>query len=203
MSALESLRRLRASVEEVPFPGEPLRPPAARVPPGEGVAELGVRNALVTGAIRRATGGETVNVFATLARHRRAFRPWLRFAGRLMPFGTLPRRDAELVILRVAVLCGSDYEWVQHARLGQHAGLTPEEVARIGDHPESAPWSDRDRTLLRATDCLVHDHTIPDPLWSELALHLPEPQRIELCLLAGHYAMLAGTLNALGVEPER
>ena len=38
----------------------------------------------------------------TIARHRRLFRPWLRFAATLMPGGVLPRADSELVILRVA-----------------------------------------------------------------------------------------------------
>ena len=56
------------------------------------------------------TGTEPPGVFLTLGRHRRLFWGWLLFAGSLMPGGRLPRRETELVILRVATLAGNDYE---------------------------------------------------------------------------------------------
>ena len=40
-------------------------------------------------------------------------------------------------------------------------------------------------------------------LWGELASELDEVLLIELCMLVGHYEMLAMTLNTLEVEPER
>lgn len=186
---------------EVPFPGRPARARPVRVAPGDRAA-VGPVNAAICALLGRAAGGEPPHVFTTLARHRRVFRPWLRFAGRLMPFGTLRRADAELVILRVAVLCGSDYEWRQHARLAQRAGLSAEQLGWIGDGPDAPGWTGEQRVLLRAADELVGDRTVSDATWADLCARFDERQRIELCLLAGHYAMLAGTLNALGVEPE-
>ena len=89
--------------------------------------------------IGRGAGTHTPpNVFTTLARHRRLFRAWLRFASRLMPGGTLPRVDAELVILRVAHRCGSDYEWQHHARIGRAAGLSAEAVEALR-LPDASP----------------------------------------------------------------
>ena len=58
----------------------------------------------------------------TLGRHRPLFRGWLRFAGRLMPGGKLPRRETEMVILRVAHLRQCAYEFEHHARLARRAG---------------------------------------------------------------------------------
>ena len=40
-------------------------------------------------------------------------------------------------------------------------------------------------------------------LWAELAREYDEVLLIELCMLIGHYEMLAMTLNTLEVEPER
>jgi 3-oxoacyl-[acyl-carrier-protein] synthase III len=40
-----------------------------------------------------------------------------------MPFGKLPRRDTELVILRVAWRCGCAYEWQQHVPIALRVGL--------------------------------------------------------------------------------
>ena len=81
----------------------------------------------------RVTGGGPPNIFTTLGRHPRLFRAWLRYSARLMPFGSLPRRDTELVILRVAWQCRSAYEWHQHVAIALRVGLTPDEVAGVAD----------------------------------------------------------------------
>jgi alkylhydroperoxidase family enzyme len=186
----------------IAFPAPVRRVAEPRVAPGSR-REIGAINAAVSAVAGRVTGSGPPHVFTTLGRHRRLFRAWLRFASRLMPFGTLPRRDTELVILRVAVNCGNDYEWGHHVTLGRRAGLTAEQIERVGEGPEAVGWSARERTLLRAVDELAAEHAIADETWAELRGPYSERQLIELCLLAGHYEMLAGTLNSLGVQPER
>ncbi len=174
---------------------------APRIAPGTR-ADVGRVNYAIARLLGLATGGGPPNIFTTLARHRGLFRPWLRFAGALMPGGRLPRVDSELVILRVAHNCASAYEWRHHERLGRSAGLTPEQVALVREGPSASAWSDRQRLLLRAADELHQERTISGALWDELAARLPEPELIELCMLIGHYEMLAMTLNALGVQPD-
>src|SRR5436305_789613 len=80
-------------------------------------AEIGLLNAGIVRLISLGTGGRRFRIFTTLARHRGLFRRWLWFAGGLMPGGRLPRRESELVILRVAHNMGSEYEWSHHERL--------------------------------------------------------------------------------------
>jgi alkylhydroperoxidase family enzyme len=175
---------------------------APRIPPG-GRAELGPVNAAIARAIAAATGGRPPNVFTTLARHRSLFRRWLRFAGALMPGGRLPRADTELAILRVAHNCGSDYEWRHHERLGRLAGLGADEIARVREGPAAAGWSRRQALLLAACDELHGaERRISDATWAGLAELLSDVELIELCMLVGHYEMLAMTLNSLGVEPD-
>jgi alkylhydroperoxidase family enzyme len=116
--------------------------------------------------------------------------------------GELPRPDRELLTLRVAWRCGSWYEWAQHVELAGKAGLTACEIARVVAGPSAAGWGSRQRLLLQAADEL-HDHrVVTDRTWRALTDELSERQLIELCLLVGHYEMLAMTLNSLGVEPE-
>jgi alkylhydroperoxidase family enzyme len=172
-----------------------------RIAPG-GRDDVGALNWLILRVIGAATGGRPPNVFTTLARHRGLFRRWLRFAGSLMPGGTLPRADSELVILRVAHNCHSEYERGQHARIALTAGLTREDVARVPAGPEAEGWTPRQALLLRVTDALHADRDLADELWSALSAELSELERMELCLLVGHYEMLAMTLNALRVEPD-
>jgi alkylhydroperoxidase family enzyme len=173
-----------------------------RVAPG-GVREAGL---LVSGFARlagRVTGTEPPAVFLTLGRHRRLFWGWLLFAGSLMPGGRLPRRETELVILRVGTLTGNEYELAQHRRLGRRAGLAPAEIDRVADGPDAEDWSPRERLLLRATDELYADQDLSDATWADLRAALDERECIELLMLVGHYTMLATTLTALRVRPDR
>ena len=172
-----------------------------RIAPG-GPAEIGRLNHALARVIGAASGGGPPHVFTTLARHRRIFRRWLRFAGALMPGGILPRADSELLILRVAHNAGSEYEWRHHERLGAAAGLDAEQIEAVRQGPAASGWSERQALLLRAADELHESRTISDALWAELRPLLSDEELIEVCLLVGHYEMLAMTLNALAVEPD-
>src|SRR5215213_4984194 len=105
-------------------------PDQPRIAPGSR-RQIGFVNAVITGVIGRASHGRPPNVFTTLGRHRGLFRRWLFFAGGLMPGGKLPRADTEILILRVAHLCGCEYEWSHHEHMGRRAGLSAEEIARV------------------------------------------------------------------------
>jgi alkylhydroperoxidase family enzyme len=173
----------------------------ARIAPGNR-SQLGLVNAGIARIAGLATRGEPPRIFTTLGRHRGLFRRWLWFAGGLMPGGKLPRPDTELIILRVAHNTGSEYEWSQHERIGARAGLSKEEIARVRTGPDAPGWSERQQLLLRAADEMHEKRQIDTGLWARLTAHFDEVRLIELCLLIGHYEMLAMTLNTLEVQPE-
>lgn len=174
-----------------------------RIAPG-GLREVGVRAWVLAhggGLVNRV---EPLQLFLVLGRHRRLFRGWLGFARRLMPFGVLPRREAEIVILRVAHLTGSAYEAGHHERIGRRFGVTDADVARLRRFPEDgAGWSPREAAILAAVEELHRDRDLSDAAWERLRGHLDERELIELCMLVGHYEMLATTIAALRLQPER
>lgn len=171
-----------------------------RIAPG-GRREIGLLNTVLVRVAGAVIGREVPHVFTALARHPRLFRRWLLFAGGLMPGGRLPRAETELAILRVARNSGCDYEWDHHARIGRRAGLTAAEIERVRTEPAPGPdWGGRKALVLRAADALHADGAIGDALWAELAAAFDERELIELCLLVGHYEMLAMTLNTLRVQ---
>jgi len=172
-----------------------------RIAPGTR-EEVGALNFGLARLIGAAAGGGPPNVFTTLARHRTLFRPWLRFAGALMPGGSLPREETELLILRVAHNCGCDYEWHHHERLGRDAGLSSADIERVRRGPADEGWQPEHSLLLRAADELHEQRTLSDELWSALRPSRADHELIEICMLVGHYEMLAGTLNAIGVQPD-
>jgi alkylhydroperoxidase family enzyme len=140
------------------------------------------------------------NIFATLARHPDLFRAWLPFGGFLLTRGVLPERERELLILRTGHNCASAYEWGQHVRIGEAAGLTREEIMRVAAGPDADGWSAPDAALLRAADELHSGAKISESTWGELDERFEETAMIEIAMLVGHYHMVAFALNSLEVE---
>jgi alkylhydroperoxidase family enzyme len=126
----------------------------------------------------------------------------MAFSAELYSDGRLEPRQRELLILRTAWRCRSDYEWGQHIRMGAAAGLTDEEIAGVAQSLDARSWSPLDAALLRVVDELVADHAVASTTWDVLARHFDEPQLIELLMVVGNYIGLAGFLNAVGVERE-
>lgn len=172
-----------------------------RIAPGSR-RDLGLPIWLFSRLAGRVTRSGPPRIFTTLGRNRGLFWGWLHFAGRLMPGGRLPRVDTELVILRVASVRGSAYEWGHHEVLGRRAGLSAGDLERVPLGSSSAGWSDRQSLLLRVTDALLADRDLDDALWTELRAAYDERTCIELVMLVGHYDMLATTLHTLRVQPE-
>ena len=174
---------------------------APRIAPG-GLREIGLPIWVFSRLAGRVTRSTPPRIFTTLGRHRRLFWGWLHFAGRLMPGGRLPRVDSELVILRVAAVRDSDYEFGHHSVLGRRAGLSTADIERVRLGSAAAGWTDRQSLLLRAAESLLETRDLDDTLWSELRHDLDERRCIELLMLVGHYDMLATTLHTLRVQPE-
>lgn len=173
----------------------------ARVRPGH-LGQIGVVSWALARAGGRQAGTGPMDLFRVLGRNKGLFRGWLHFAARLMPFGTLPRAESELVILRVAHLRGSEYELRQHRRIARGTGLSREQVAAVEAGLDEGDWSDRQRAILEAVDQLVLTRDVDDAIWAHLGRYLTDEQLIEFVLLAGHYDMLAAAIRALRIQPE-
>ena len=202
--ALPRVSRMRAGTDPAAARLQALLPPVSRAPlvPPASVRKLRPLARIVALVSGRLTGTGPLTIFTTLGRHPRLFRAWLFYSARLMPFGTLPRRDAELVILRVAWQCGAAYEWWHHVPLALRAGLRPEQIAAAAGAPPASGLSGRQRVLAAITDELLAQRALSDETWQAARETLTEREMIETCLLIGHYQGLASAIGGLGIQLE-
>jgi len=122
--------------------------------------------------------------------------------GMFMAHGSLPPRERELVILRVAWNTDCDYEYAQHAPIGKRVGLSDEEIRALSKPVGESKWNATDLALIRFTDELTEHSEVTEETWRALAGGHDEDQMIELSLLVGYYQMLAGFLKTTRVPLE-
>lgn len=142
------------------------------------------------------------NLLGTLARHPSLAIAFLSFNRHLLAHSTLTTRQRELMVLRVASLRNSEYEWAQHVILADRAGITADEIARVEKGPGASGWSPIDRALLTATDELIGDGAVSEDTWSALSGEFDEQQLMDLVFTVGCYSMLATALRSFDVQPE-
>ena len=141
-----------------------------------------------------------LNALGTLAHHPALTQAFNTFNGHVLFATTLSPRQRELLVLRVAALRHSDYEWAQHAVLAGDAGLAPAEVAAIAEGPDAPGLDPLDRLLVRAVDELISVAEISAATWAALGEELDAQQLMDLVFTVGAYETLAMAFRSFGVE---
>jgi alkylhydroperoxidase family enzyme len=156
----------------------------------------------LTSFARRKTKGRSYQFMRVLAINGRLHFPYLFWNSRVMPEGKLTRQQTEAVIIRVAWLCRSEYEWTQHKAIGRRNGLTSEQVEAAGPDPTSDLFDDQLKALLAAVPELLENHALSDESYDALRAFLSPALILEFIMLVGTYSALAGALNTFGVPLE-
>jgi alkylhydroperoxidase family enzyme len=143
---------------------------------------------------------KALNALGTLARHPALTTAFNTFNGYILFASTLTPRQRELLVLRVAAVRQSAYEWEQHRVLAADVGLTAEEVDRVAKGPDTPGWSPLDRAMLAAVDELIGSGEVSDATWGLLAAELDDQQLMDLVFTVGTYELLAMAFRTFGVE---
>lgn len=170
-----------------------------RIPAAQSLDE---RQRTLLAEMRTGPDGQPLNLFRVLV-HYPLLLDRVAALGRVfLREGTLPVRERELVILRVAARVRSRYELAQHARMGHDLGVLGEaDLDRIVQ-PGIDGWTPQEAAMLRLADELLDADAVGDATWAAAAAHLDERQLLELVFMVGYYRMLAGFLSSAGVPVE-
>ena len=141
-----------------------------------------------------------LNAMGVLAHHPELTNAYNRLIRHALYFTTISIRQRELVILRVAHLRDSRYEWAQHVYQAGVAGIAHDEVARVRAGPAAEGWTALERALLSAADELVADARIADDTYAALAAELDAQQLMDVVFTVGAYDVFAMALRTFDVE---
>ena len=113
---------------------------------------------------------------------------------------SLSEREREIVILRCAVACGSDYVTTAHRRSGARVGLSEAQIEAVcsGGDPKFADA--REQAIFEvAKEMSAHRHG-SDAAFKKGVIALGLPTICEIAALYGFYAATSVTLNFCGAR---
>jgi len=145
-----------------------------------------------------AQGSAPVTILA-LAHCESLLGPFIGWAAALTLKGALTRRDHEILALRTAHNCSSEFEWTEHSRFAHAAGLTDEEIDRVATGAE-AGWSRKEELLIVAADELYRYSSISSRIWKDLTRFYTTSELIEATYVVGQYTMLSMVANVATAE---
>ncbi|MFC1933756.1 carboxymuconolactone decarboxylase family protein [Chloroflexota bacterium] len=145
-------------------------------------------------------GARVINLFKAVANSPKVVPHFVRLGNSIVGRMELYPKWRELVILRVARLTGSEYEWMAHTSVALETGVSQEQINTIGDWKDSSAFNDEERAILEYADEITRNVSVTDQTFSRLRKFCDEQTIVELTLTAGYYGMLARVLVPLQVE---
>ena len=144
--------------------------------------------------------GRYPNVFGTLAQHMDLVRAWSAFGLYTLRDNQLDPILREVIILRTAVLIGSDYEWHQHRKIALRVGMEEDTIEniRLGNDPTD-PEVD---LLIHCANELIADHRLSDNTWNRLMTRFDLTYVLDVIFTVGAYTALGMALNSCDVQVE-
>lgn len=108
-------------------------------------------------------------------------------------------RYRELMILRLAWRCGSEYMFGQHMRLSRELKLTETEILGVRDPGKCVDYGELDQVVIRLADELHDKANVSSATWDVLERSFAPNDLVELLLGAGLWRLAAGFLNSAKV----
>jgi alkylhydroperoxidase family enzyme len=146
--------------------------------------------------------GAIFNLKAVMMKYRKLRLYWIIQASHTTYDSSLPIRDKEILILRIAWLCRAQYEWDHHVIGGRRAGLTDEEINRIKEGSDLEKLDVFDEVLIQSADELYRNASLSDLTWETLSKPYTTHQLIDLVFTVTSYNLLGMFLNSFGIQTE-
>ncbi len=114
----------------------------------------------------------------------------------LMQRNTLSVSIRELVILRVAWLSKSEYEFSHHVRIARGLKVNEDKIMGVRDPDRCKSYDEVDRAVIGMTDDLMRGTQIAPQKWAVLEKSFDRTELNELLFVVGFWRMMACWLHA-------
>src|SRR3954468_22091602 len=158
--------------------------------------------AALAAQIRAERDGKVPNIYRMLLNSPPIAQGWLNLLTAVRHKSTLPGRYRELVIIRIAVINGADYERDIHVPIAKKEGMTDAQIAAIGDWQNSKEYDDAARAVLAYTDAMTRDVHVGDDVFAAVKKHFDARAITDLTATVCAYNLVSRFLEALKIDHE-
>lgn len=144
--------------------------------------------------------GRYPNIFGVLCRHMPLLEAWSGFGLYTMRGTLVDPLLREVLILRTARNCGSDYEWHQHRKIARSLGMGEADIESV--RSDVPGFGDARDLMVACADDLAHGHKVSDATWAAMTAAHGLEHTLDAVFTVGAYTALAMALNSAGVEIE-
>ena len=152
------------------------------------------------------TGGKSqlsvLNINRMMAHAENSVRHFMRFGNSLLTQAKLDACLREIVILRIAKLCNSKYEWYQHEIVARQVGVPEQQIDALRMDQDRSVFNDQELAILRYTEEITTNVKSSEEAFKRLSEFLSHREIVELTLTIGFYNMVAQFLENTEVEIE-
>jgi AhpD family alkylhydroperoxidase len=111
---------------------------------------------------------------------------------------SVPAALRELVILRIAVLNGADYEFAAHVPHALQAGMTQDAIDGLQN--DTGIFEGVEKLVVQYTDAMTRALQVPDALFEDLKRHFDDKTLVELTATVAGYNMVSRFLIAMQIR---
>jgi AhpD family alkylhydroperoxidase len=125
---------------------------------------------------------------------------WLTYLTAIRHECSLAGALRELVIMRVAILNGAQYEADQHAPIALKEGVTREQLDGLADWPQRECFTATQQAVLALTDSMTRDVQVAANVLHDVREHLGDREVVELVATIAAYNMVSRFIEALEIH---
>ncbi|MGP1677586.1 MAG: carboxymuconolactone decarboxylase family protein [Burkholderiales bacterium] len=149
----------------------------------------------------KAERGKIFNLYGMLLHSPPVAEGWLALLTAIRQKCSLSGRIRELVITRIAVINGAEYEFRAHAPLAMKEGVSQLQIDALHDGKFDV-FDDLERGVLVYCDSMTRDVHVPDAVFEAVRVHFNERELVELTATIAAYNLVSRFLEAMQIDPE-
>jgi alkylhydroperoxidase family enzyme len=125
---------------------------------------------------------------------------WERLLTAVRNQNSLPADLREMMIIRVAVLNGADFELHAHIPHALNAGMAQEKIDALQQAEPPAVFTETEQLLLELTDAMTRHITVPSSIMERLQARFDSRSLLDAVATVASYNMVSRLLVALDIR---
>jgi len=144
--------------------------------------------------------GQLHNLYLMLLNSPPVARGWLNLLTAVRQQCKLAGRIRELVIVRIAIINGADYEYDSHVPIALKEGVSQQQLEGLREWQKSKAFDAADRAVLAYTDSMTKEVHVPDDVFDALRPHFDARELTELTATIAAYNLVSRFLEAVKID---